>query len=100
MESRLSIEQPNNPREKLWRNALIAGMSYQVDILEALQDGKRPWFGELAPLTPHECVFVVAQLCKEWFPEMTGEKEKQALQLLTQLYGAKPKHLARYYYGH
>jgi hypothetical protein len=96
----MSNEVSVGSRERLWRNALIAGMSYQVDIIEALQSGKRPWFGELAPLTPHECVLVVAQLCKEWFPEMTDEKEKQALQLLTQMYGAKPRHLARYRYGH
>lgn len=76
-----------NSREHLWRAALWAGFAHQARIVELLQSGQVPWFNELAPLTRPERVFVMAQLCKQWFPDMVGENEKRVLQMLGVMYG-------------
>ena len=78
-----------NSREHLWRSALWAGFAHGEEIIQALKDGKRPWFNELAPLDVHERVFIMSQICKYFFPEMTGENEKNAVKMLGKLYGVK-----------
>jgi hypothetical protein len=78
-----------SPRESLWRAALWAGFAHQDACVKALQSGKVPWFSELAPLSPEERVYIVGQLCKQWFPDMTGETEKEAFATLGRMYGVK-----------
>lgn len=78
---------PVNSREHLWRAALWAGFAHGEEIVAALKESKRPWWNELAPLTIEERVFIVGQICKYFFPEMTGENEKKAFKMLGRLYG-------------
>jgi hypothetical protein len=85
-----------NSREHLWRAALWAGFAHGEQIVNALRNNQRPWFNELAPLTTEERVFIMGQVCKYFFPEMTGENETQAFRLLGKLYGAKKnRHVRR-----
>lgn len=84
----MSAEQIN-PREPVWRAALWAGFVNQESCVTALRAGKMPWFSELAPLSPEERVYVMGQLCKQWFPAMTGETEKEAFATLGKMYGVK-----------
>jgi hypothetical protein len=84
-----------NSREHLWRAALWAGFAHQEMVVSDLQSMRRPWFNELAPLTTEERVFIVGQLCKAWFPEMTDERERQAFRLLGRLYGVKKNRMVR-----
>lgn len=84
-----------NSREHLWRAALWAGFAHQEMIVDDLRAMRRPWYGELAPLTTEERVFIIGQLCKAWYPEMTDERERQAFRLLGKLYGAKKNRVVR-----
>lgn len=86
MSDEAKVERPH-PREPLWRAALWAGFAHQEQIVTLLQAGKTPWFTELSPLTRSERVFIMAQLCKAWFPEMLPEGEKSAVQMLGAMYG-------------
>lgn len=88
-------ERRANSREHLWRAALWAGFAHGEAIIDALKASKTPWFGELAPLTTEERVFVIAQICKFYYPEMTGENEAQAFKLLGRLYGVKKNRTMR-----
>ena len=83
------LQERANPRESLWRAALWAGFTHQETCVKALRAGKIPWFSELAPLSPEERVYVMGQLCKQWFPDMTGETEKEAFAALGKMYGVK-----------
>lgn len=87
----MSEAQENVPskREALYREALWKGFVNQETCVAALRAGKVPWFSELAPLSPEERVFVIGQLCKQWFPDMTGDAEKQAFLTLGKMYGVK-----------
>ena len=87
-----SEETKQSLREEMYKAAMWAGFEHAEELIAALKDGKRPWFKELAPLTVPERVFVVAQICKCYFPEMTGENEKKAFQMLGRLYGLKRSH--------
>lgn len=78
-----------NSREHLWRAAMWAGFAHAEEVVAALKAGQRPWFNELAPLNVNERVFVMTQICKYFFPEMTGENEKKAVTMLGKLYGVK-----------
>lgn len=80
-----------NSREHLWRAALWAGFTHQQACVEALQSGKVPWFLELAPLTSEERVYIVGTLCKQWYPEMSGEAEAEAWRTLRQMYRVKAR---------
>ena len=84
-----------NSREHLWRAALWAGFAHGEQIVMALQNNQRPWFNELAPLTAEERVFIMGQICKQFFPEMTGENEKKAFLMLGKLYGVKKNRVMR-----
>lgn len=78
-----------NSREHLWRAAMWAGFAHAEEVVAALKAGQRPWFNELAPLNVNERVFVMTQICKYFFPEMTGENEIKAVKMLGKLYGVK-----------
>jgi len=84
-----------NSREHLWRSALWAGFAHGEMIVESLRANKTPWYAELGPLTTEERVFVVGQICKYFFPEMTGENEAQAFRILGKLYGVKKNRIMR-----
>ena len=84
-----------NSREHLWRAALWAGFAHGEMILEALRASKTPWYAELGPLTTEERVFVIGQICKFYFPDMTGENETQAFRMLGKLYGVKKNRMMR-----
>lgn len=89
-----------NSREHLWRAALWAGFANQAALVEALRAGMRPWFGELAPLTVEERVYVMAQLIRQWYPEMDKEREQQAMRLLCKMYGVKKPNKSEHRYVH
>ena len=82
-------EQVPSKRESLYRAALWQGFVHQDACVNALRAGKVPWFSELAPLSPEERVFVIGQLCKQWFPDMTGDAEREAFLTLGKMYGVK-----------
>lgn len=82
-------------REHLWRAALWAGFAHGEMIIESLRANKTPWFAELGPLTTEERVFVVGQICKFYFPDMTGDNESQAFRMLGKLYGVKKNRITR-----
>ena len=84
-----------NSREHLWRSALWAGFAHGEMIVESLRASKTPWYSELGPLTTEERVFVIAQICKYFFPEMSGENEAQAFRMLGKLYGIKKNRIMR-----
>jgi hypothetical protein len=85
-----------NSREHLWRAALWAGFAHAEQIITALRNHQRPWFNELAPLTAEERVFIMGQICKYFFPEMTDENERKAFLMLGKLYGVKKnRHVRR-----
>jgi hypothetical protein len=84
-----------NSREHLWRAALWAGFAHGEMIIESLRASKTPWYSELGPLTTEERVFVIAQICKYYFPEMTGDNEAQAFKMLGKLYGVKKNRIMR-----
>lgn len=88
-------EQKPNPREALWRAALWAGFGHGEMIIESLRAQKTPWYAELGPLTTEERVFVIGQICKWYFPDMTGENESQAFKMLGKLYGVKKNRIMR-----
>lgn len=93
-------EEKETLRQEMYRAAMWAGFEQAEEIVSALRDGKRPWFKELAPLTAPERVFVMAQICKYFFPEMTGENEKKAFQMLGRLYGLKRSHRTERRHAH
>jgi len=88
-------EQPEgeqkHPRDELWRAALWAGFANQEKIVEDLKAMRRPWYGELAPLTAEERVFIVFQLCKAWYPQMDADRQKQSFKILWRLFGARKR---------
>ena len=84
-----------NSREHLWRAALWAGFAHGEMIIESLRASKTPWYSELGPLTTEERVFVIAQICKYYFPDMTGDNEAQAFKMLGKLYGVKKNRIMR-----
>lgn len=88
-------QQRVNSREHLWRAALWAGFAHGEMIVQALQNMKTPWYAELAPLTTEERVFIVGQVCKQFFPDMTDENEKKAFLMLGKLYGVKKNRVMR-----
>lgn len=88
MSDEAQVREPGK-RDPLYHAALWAGFVHQDACVEALRAGKVPWFSELAPLSPEERVFVVGQLCKQWFPDMTGDAEKEAFLTLGRMYGVK-----------
>lgn len=88
-------QQRANSREHLWRAALWAGFAHGEMIIESLKANKTPWYAELSPLTTEERVFVVGQICKFFYPEMVGENEHKAFQLLGKLYGVKKNRMMR-----
>lgn len=88
-------QQKANSREHLWRAALWAGFAHMEMIVTALQTNRMPWFAELAPLTTEERVFVIGQICKQAFPEMTDEAEHKAFLMLGKMYGVKKNRVMR-----
>lgn len=80
---------PAHPRERLWRAAMIAGFMQQDHVMNCLRNLKRPWFEELAPLTPEERAYIVWQLCKAWYPSVDDEQHKQSFKILWRLFGGR-----------
>jgi hypothetical protein len=85
------VQPPIHARAALWHAAFWAGVKYKDVVVEALQQGHRVWFTELAPLTIEERILVMGSLCKQLFEGMTEDAERDMYAVLVKMYGPLKK---------